>query len=57
MHKYKHNLPHSIFCNVFTQKKETNVLSEMKNLYTSLYAKAIMVSVAFHIVDPTFGTD
>ena len=30
--------------------------SEMKNLFKNVYAKQILVSIAFHNVDPTFGT-
>ena len=30
--------------------------SEMNILFRNLYAEQILVSIAFHTVDPTFGT-
>ena len=30
--------------------------SEMNILFKNLYAEQILVSIAFHTVDPTFGT-
>ena len=32
------------------------MLSEMKILFKNHYVEQILVSVAFHTVDPTFGT-
>ena len=46
------------YCATFLPaEQETNVLSKKDNLYTCLYAEVIFVSVAFYIVDPTFGTE
>ena len=37
-------------------EQNLNMPSEMKILFKNLYAKEILVSIAFHSVDPTFAT-
>ena len=39
------------------REQEINMRSEMKILFMSLYVQQIIVSIAFHIVDPTFRTE
>ena len=38
-------------------EQKPNMRSEMKILFKSLHAEQILVSVAFHTVGPTFGTN
>ena len=56
MYKCKQNLNPPLFRNIFTHKQKPNMRSEMKILFKNPYAEQILVSIAFHTVDPTFGT-
>ena len=38
------------------QNQTPNMRSEMKILFKNLYVEQILVSIAFHTVDPSFGT-
>ena len=37
-------------------EQKPNMRSEMKILFKKLYAEQFLVSIAFHTVEPTFGT-
>ena len=58
IHKCKYNLKLvGCFAMFLRREQETNMRSEMKILFMSLYVKKIIFSIAFHIVDPTFRTE
>ena len=59
IYKCKYNLNPPVFPNEQNQptEQETNVNSEMKILSMSVYTGQILVSIEFHIVDPTSGTE
>ena len=54
-----YNLNSPVFPNEQNQptEQETNVNSEMKILSMNVYTGQILVSIEFHIVDPTSGTE
>ena len=57
IHKCKQNLNPPVFHNIFTHRTKTKyALQKMNILFKNLYVEQILVSIAFHTVDPTFGT-
>ena len=55
MYKCKQNLNAPVFCNIFThRKKKPNMRSEINILLKNLYVEQILVSIAFHAMDPNF---
>ena len=55
MHKFKHNInPPKTF---LLREEEANIHCEMETISMSLYAKQILVSTVFPIVEPTFGKE
>ena len=48
----------NILCSMYKCKQnlKPNMRSEMNSLFKNLYVEQILVSIAFHTVDPTSGT-
>ena len=58
MHKCKQNLNPPVFRNIFTHRTKAKYqISKMKTLFKNLYAKQILISIAYHTTDLTFGTN
>ena len=56
MYKCKQNLNPPVFHNVFTHRTKTKHALRNEYLFKNLYVEQILVSIAFHTMDPTFGT-
>ena len=56
MCKCKQNLSPPVFFVIFLlTEQKPNMCSKMKILFKNLYAEQILVSIAFHTVDPTWN--
>ena len=56
MYKCKQNLNPPVFRNIFIHRTKTKYALRMNILFKNIYVEQILVSIAFHTVDPTFGT-
>ena len=52
MCKCKQNL-NPVFCNIFTHRTKTKYALQNKNYIQERYVEQILVSIAFHTMDPT----
>ena len=55
MYKCEQNLNPPVFEIFLSIEQKPNIRSEMNILFKNFYAEQILVSTAFHTVDPTFG--
>ena len=56
MYKCKQNLNPPVFPNIFTHRTKTKYALRNEYSIQELLCRTNLVSIAFHTVDPTFGT-